>query len=121
MTTPTHGFPFPTLGDVPNVPADMQALAEAVDATMPTTAAGVVTVPAPSAVPGGTGATAAVTFPEGRFSSPPAVSVTVETLSGNGGFAMVSSVTATGCTIGLYLLQGSPVSRTVHWHAQARA
>ena len=34
MSTPTYGFPFPTLGDVPNVPADIQALAEAVDTAL---------------------------------------------------------------------------------------
>jgi hypothetical protein len=31
MTSPAFGFPFPSLSDVPNVPADVEALAEAVD------------------------------------------------------------------------------------------
>ncbi len=35
-TTPTHGLPFPTSADPNNVPADLQALAEAVDGLHPT-------------------------------------------------------------------------------------
>ena len=34
MTTPNFGFPFPTLGDPPHVPAAVEALAEAVDAEL---------------------------------------------------------------------------------------
>lgn len=34
MTSPTFGFPFPSLSDVPNVPADMEALAESVDSSL---------------------------------------------------------------------------------------
>lgn len=33
-TTPIYGFPFPDLDDAPNVPADVQALAGAVDTTV---------------------------------------------------------------------------------------
>lgn len=34
MSTPTYGFPFPTLGDTPNGPGAIQALAEAVDTAL---------------------------------------------------------------------------------------
>jgi len=34
--TPNYGFPFPSLSDVPNVPADMEALAEAIDTELTT-------------------------------------------------------------------------------------
>ena len=34
MSTPNFALPFPTLGDVPNVPGDVQALAEATDTAL---------------------------------------------------------------------------------------
>ena len=34
MSTPTFGLPFPVLGDVPNVPSDVQGLAEATDTAL---------------------------------------------------------------------------------------
>lgn len=34
MSTPNYGWPFPTLGDPPNGPAAIQALAEAIDTTV---------------------------------------------------------------------------------------
>ena len=36
MPTPNFGFPFPGLSDIPNIPADLEALAEAVDTTLAT-------------------------------------------------------------------------------------
>jgi hypothetical protein len=33
-TTPNYGYPYPTLDDPPNVPADLQELAEAIDADL---------------------------------------------------------------------------------------
>ncbi|MBN6037484.1 hypothetical protein [Amycolatopsis sp. 195334CR] len=35
-STPTYSFPYPALSDAPNVPAGLKALAEAVEAVLPT-------------------------------------------------------------------------------------
>lgn len=77
-------------------------------------AAGTVTLPA------STGAVAAadVTFPAGRFSVAPRVTISVTTTSGEL-FGSQSSTTATGCTVRAYRATGGTFAAgvVVHWHA----
>lgn len=63
MTTPTYGFPYPTLADAPNGPGAFEALAEAVDAELSRVESGL-GVPYHKALRGSTN-----TFPGGSFQS----------------------------------------------------
>lgn len=103
MTTPNYDLPFPTLGDQPNGPAAVQALAEATDTAIKSVDDKFDTLPAAIALGTiqdsiiTTPKTYTVTFPAGRFASPPRVFTQVfdkqycET--------SVESVTASGCQI----------------------
>lgn len=65
MPTTGKGYPYPAATDTPDVPRDIQALAAFTDAKVPyAMAAGTVNVPVNNTA----AATAAVTFPVGRFS-----------------------------------------------------
>ena len=121
---------FPAVGEQADVPADMgelaadvhealTALAAEVDAIPdPTTpvpyrmAAGAVSMPSVSA---GTGATVQVTFPVGRFTVPPIV--TVASMSSGYAAGSAGPPSATGFSARFWALQGTPSTPTVHWHA----
>lgn len=89
------GYPYPTGTDrVMDGDDAIKALAEAVEARLRVSAAGLVVVNVNAAINGST----AVTFPVGRFSAAPAVAATVHTSPGNY-YAGTTAVTATGTTV----------------------
>lgn len=120
MPTTTNGLPYPASTAAPNVPADIQALALALDpiAKTPKVAAGIVSMTFAAEV----FRTAAVTFPVGRFTTAPAVNVTG---SGTNAFVgyLLSSATTTGVTIGLVTRGGTAATTTVgaQWIAVQQA
>lgn len=99
----THGYPYPVGTDrVMDGDDAIQALAEAVDTKLGVSAAGTFTI----ASNGSAQWTTAVTFPTGRFSEAPAVSVSYLN-GGNIFLAAVASVTATGFTAGAFRRDGN--------------
>jgi hypothetical protein len=73
MPTTSRGLPYPSPTVPPNVPVDVQALAEAVERLDPV-AKGSVTLPGLSVAV----QTVAVTFPVGRFTTAPEVALGIQ-------------------------------------------
>jgi hypothetical protein len=96
MPTTPGGLPYPASTDPPNVPADIQALAQAVETQRERVASG--TVSWPSTATGATSAVA-VSFPAGRFTLPPAVTVSPVTAVPKNGAAGVGTPSATAVTL----------------------
>jgi hypothetical protein len=75
MPNTPNGWPYPADTATPDVPRDIKALADKLDAVAPTAqAAGLASVPANAS---GATSTVAVTFPVGRFTVPPIVTVSL--------------------------------------------
>ncbi len=115
MSTPNYGLPFPVLGDVPNVPADIQALAEATDAALAGAVnAGMDQAAAPASVPGDS--ETPVSFGV-TYAAPPVVVAVLQSSTGYDGYVNVSNVSTTGFTIVYRQKSGAPTARFVHWVA----
>jgi hypothetical protein len=100
-TTPTYALPYPELTDPANVPVDMKELAEATEAVLGgrRSASGTASLALPTAQAANS---VAVTFPAGRFTAAPAVTVTRYTAVGWGSnplFYWASAVAAGGFTL----------------------
>lgn len=95
MVTTTKGYPYPLPTDTPDVPRDLSALAAFLDTVVPFAfSAGTLAI---AGLGAGASATAAVTFPAGRFTQPPIVTCSSDT---NGNIiANPISVTTTGFTM----------------------
>lgn len=65
---------------------------------------------------GGAVASLAITFPVGRFTAPPRVALALYTVAPADKHASVSQLTATGCTLYVYIPTGSGTIGC-HWHA----
>ena len=123
MPTTPNGLPYPASTAAPNVPADLQALALALDriAKTPKLAAGIVPFTFASEIT----KTALVTFPTtptARFTTPPSVNVTCSGSSVFVGY-IVSTATAASVTIGLITRAGTASSGSVsaQWIAAEQA
>ena len=120
MPTTTNGLPYPASTAPPNVPADLQALAQAVDPFMgmPPSASGIVSVAFNNVAQ----VTVAVTFPVNRFAAR-APSVTV-TASGSALFMgyVNASASTTGCIIGVAHRAGTLSTTNIgaQWQAMGR-
>jgi hypothetical protein len=103
MPNTPNGWPYPASTATPDVPRDIKAVADKLDAVLPTAmAAGLATVPANATNPQ---STVAVTFPVGRFTQPPIV--TVSLMGSTGGTQRYvprvhTPPTAAGCTLGIW-------------------
>jgi hypothetical protein len=116
MGTTPNGFPYPEDTDVVQQGAQgIKALATAVDTRARASAAGSVTIAVNTST---TAFSKAVTFPPGRFTTPPAV---VASVSMSWYVASVSGVTATGCTITIRnVTTGTETTnRVAYWSASA--
>jgi hypothetical protein len=103
MPNTTNGWPYPADTATPDVPRDIKALADRLDAVAPMAmAAGVAAVPANATNPQ---STVAVTFPVGRFTVAPIVVVSLVGSTG-GTQRYVTRVhagpTASGFTAGVW-------------------
>lgn len=116
MGATAKGYPYPEGTDrVMDGDDAIHALADAVDVKLGVAAAGSVTVAINAAASG----TAAVTFPAGRFTAPPAVTATVN--AGSVSYiAGIGSLTASGFTMLAFQRDGTAgtVSLTVCWNAR---
>lgn len=98
MGTTTPGIPYPEPSDpIANGAVAMKTIAETLPGKM---ARGLVTI-TPTAA--NTLTYGAVTFPAGKFTTPPDVMATSMNAPSTGGFLSigVASITATGCNIGI--------------------
>jgi hypothetical protein len=103
MPTTTNGLPYPAPGDAPDGAAQIKALAEALPVhRVPTAmAAGAARISLSSQVI----ASAVVTFPAGRFSAAPRVSVTPQGTSVYSAHNL-GAPTATSVTVGVRKIDG---------------
>jgi len=124
--TPVYGLPWPILPDAPNVPADIQALAEATEAGLSTATQAqlnarymVGRVPGTNIGAGGpvsiTGPT--VSFPVGKFTTSPMVQLSIQNFGG----VVVPQITATTPTVFQSIIRcvesAAASSITVMWEA----
>lgn len=108
-TTSIQGLPYPASTDTPDVPRDIGALADALDGgVVKRIWAGSVSVTATASSTG----TAPVTFPAGLFTTPPKVLVQTQATAVWVGIVS-SSVTTTGCTVGILHNTGASATATV--------
>ena len=102
MPTTASGLPYPSSTDTPDVPRDVKALADALEARLQRNVySGAVTVPVSNA----STASVAVTFPAGRFSAAP--HVVVSTSGTSFWCAFSASPTATGFTASVRHIDGT--------------
>lgn len=109
MGTTSSGLPYPE--DTDPVAQGAQAIKGLAQRQAPS-AGGTVALTAANA----STVTGSVTFPAGRFTTPPAVTV----CANNGGwFGFQGTATATGTTLGVAQRDGTATSTTItaHWHA----
>ena len=114
MPTTASGIPYPSSTDTPDVPRDVKAVADHLEARLPRASyAGTVSVPVVSA----NAASAAVTFPVGRFTGTPVV--TVSTSGTSVWVAMSSAASGSGFTATVRHVDGSVATATpsVNWTA----
>lgn len=115
MATTTKGWPYPVSTDTPDVPRDIKAVADNLDAKLPyAMTAQTITVSLSAAASG----TATVTWPSGRFSQTPIVTSCKVSSSGSA-TALVEQITAnssTGCTVSVYDVNGTSVTASVTIH-----
>lgn len=115
MATTTKGWPYPVTTDTPDVPRDIKAVADTLDAKLPyAISAQTVTVSLTAASSG----SATVTWPTGRFSQTPIVSsCKVGTLGAATALVeMITANSATGCTVSVYDVNSSTVTASVTIH-----
>lgn len=109
------GYPYPTGTDrVMDGDNAIQALAEAVNGKVGAAATGVVSVPI-SAL--NANASAAVTFPVGRFTAAPVVIANPQSNSATTTVASAVAATASGVTVWAARLAGTVAALNVHWVA----
>jgi hypothetical protein len=103
MPTTPNGLPYPAPGDAPDGAAQMKALAEALPAHRVPTAMSshIVTVNLTNSTVG----TAVVTFPVGRFASPPRVVSTAQGTSIASAYN-AGGATASAITVGVRKIDG---------------
>jgi hypothetical protein len=117
--TTAKGYPYP-LGTDPVSDGDdaIKNLAEATDAKTGVCATGNVTINTPTT---GTPASAAITFPAGRFTVAPIVVCSLRDPSANApqNFSQPASavVSTTGATIWVCRIAGAAANCNVYWHA----
>ena len=114
MPNTASGIPYPAETATPDVPRDIKALADHLDARLPQAqATGALSVPVSNAVAG----TAAVTFPVGRFTATPIV--VVSTSGTTVWVAMSSGATASGFTATARNVDGTAATAnpSVNWIA----
>ena len=115
-TTPRLGFPYPEPSDPPAGAQQIRALAEAVDVYGNRSAEGTFTVPPFTSVPSGGAIPGAdplvITFPVGRFTTPPVLFLTTQNLPANAPWVEVrcSAVSTTQATVYAYNLFSGPLS-----------
>jgi hypothetical protein len=116
MPNTTNGYPYPADTDpIAQGAAAIQGLAGAIDTRVRSgTVVGVVSV----TFNNGISATAAVTFPAGRFLAGPAVTVPAAGSSGFYGY-LPAPPTVGGCTVALRQADSVAYTGTIsaHWHA----
>jgi hypothetical protein len=115
MPTTPGGLRYPAAADPPDVPADMQRLAEDVEADTP---AGIASsfVQWPSTAAGVTTSVSA-TFPAGRFSIAPRVVVTAIGALPSGRAVSIASPTTSSVLLYCTNTGGTTVSPSGHWVA----
>lgn len=106
MPSTAKGYPYPASTDTPDVPRDVKALADKVEALVPRIATGTAQVPANAAA---ASSTVAITFPAGEFTAPPVVVGTMQ--AATGGLikcsVRIAAVSATGATVYLSNTDGT--------------
>lgn len=107
MANTAHGFPYPVSTATPDVPRDVKALADAVEASYVEVAHGSAAVTISASAAG----TVAVTFPVGRFTAVPTLTATCVGTSQY--VAMTSTPTATGATLTARQVDNASASTTV--------
>jgi hypothetical protein len=114
MPSTASGLPYPTSTDTPDVPRDIKALADALEARLPRASwSGQLSVPVSAA----NNATAAVTFPAGKFTAAPNVVVST---SGTSFWAAFSSgITASGFTATVRHIDATVATATPSVHYTA--
>lgn len=129
-TTPTTHYgwrkPAGTPGVAPNPVSDIGNLADDSDGTLyaelakrPVSANGVVTYTSLSSDGDGFSASKNITFPGGRFASPPVVTTGIVTGASQNQHAGIQNVTASGFTLYYYRDNNISGSAFVNWIAQA--
>lgn len=110
MPNTPKGFPYPAPSDAPDGAAQVQALAEKVDAVVPyAVAAGLASVPALAGVASGN---VTVTLPVGRFKVAPRVVASLST--GQAGTQKLSAraINTTASSFGMYVFTGDATNTT---------
>ena len=114
MPQTASGWPYPSETDTPDVPRDIKAVADALEARVArATLTGNVPVPVTSA----TNATAAVTFPAGKFTTTPVVVVSTSGTSFWCAFAAGQSANGFTATVRHIDATVATATPTVAWHA----
>jgi len=115
MPATPRGLPYPADDARPDVPADIRALAEWLDERIGIVATGAAAIN----VPDNAGVyDVAVTFPAGRFTATPRISLA---WSSNRVAVSIAGVTVNGMTLSARMLSGvSATAVTVHWTATQR-
>jgi len=122
MPTTSRGYPYPDLSSAPNVPADIQALAVALDTDLASPArpfaqaAGAVIL-AGTAVVGGAFISAAIAFPAGRFSVNPLAQVTIAGANGGEQYCVAHVVVTSPTAATLYVYNAGTTAMT--WASSA--
>lgn len=111
----TRGFPYPEPSDaVADLAAIVQALAQEVNDNVPRSCSGEATRNYSTGTE-----SVAITFPAGRFTTPPRVFTTVTNgnPSGTSGFVAVWAINITTSGADLQFRRSSAASITASWHA----
>lgn len=113
----SKGFPYPVSTDTPDVPRDVKALADRLDAVVPyAMAAGSADVVLNNSTTG----SVVVTLPAGRFSQAPILTATKRTGLGGAG-PLIPQITASSATSFTVNLLGGTATQSitvpVHWTA----
>lgn len=112
MATTNKGWNYPVSTDTPDVPRDIKALADQMDAKLPyAMSAQTVNITLSAAASG----TATVTWPTSRFTIAPIVTATKVGNPGaaTGSIIQVNTVSSTSATITLYTATGTTASYTI--------
>jgi hypothetical protein len=115
MPQTATGWPYPSETDTPDVPRDIKALADALEARV---ARAVLTGNTPVPVTSAASATAAVTFPAGKFTATPVIVVSTSGTSFWCAFTSTASVNGFTATVRHIDATVTPsATPTVAWNA----
>lgn len=109
MPETTRGLPYPATTDEPNVPQDMQNLAEATEALLPRIETGSATLTFSNQA----NANTAVTFTDGRFTSTPRIVITQAGLPANSGQLIAKYISPSSSGFTLYAYTGNAANVTI--------